>query len=80
MISEVRFADEFNRAFKRLRKRYRSLPQDLKQLLASLVENPQQGVELYNGLRKVSDDFLDQTIRDVGQGKFTTISIKSPDA
>ncbi len=43
MIREVRFADEFNRAFKRLKKRYRSLPQDLKQLLASLVENPQQG-------------------------------------
>ena len=41
MIREVRFADEFNRAFKRLKKRYRSLPQDLKQLLASLVENPQ---------------------------------------
>ena len=53
MIQEVRFADEFNRAFKRLKKRYHSLPQDLKQLLASLVKNPQQGTELYNGMRKL---------------------------
>ena len=113
MIREVRFSDDFNRAFKRLKKRYRSLPQDLKQLLASLVENPQQGIELYNGMRKlrlsfaskgrgrsgggrviiqlavddtrltfvyiydksdmgnVSDEFLDQTIKDIRQGKFT---------
>ena len=122
MIRDVRFADEFNRAFKRLKKRYRSLPQDLKQLLASLVENPQQGTELYNGMRKlrlsiaskgrgrrgggrviiqlavddtrltfvyiydksdmgsVSDEFLDQAIKDIGQGKFTAIAIKSPEA
>ena len=57
MIREVRFADEFNRAFKRLKKRYRSLPQDLKRLLASLVENPQQGTELYNGMRKLRLSF-----------------------
>ena len=122
MIREVRFADEFNRAFKRLKKRYRSLPQDLKQLLASLVENPQQGTELYNGMRKlrlsfaakgqgkrgggrviiqlavddtrltfvyiydksdmgnVTDEFLDQAIKDIGQGHFTTITIDSPEA
>ena len=122
MICEVRFSDEFNRAFKRLKKRYRSLPQDLKQLLASLVDNPQQGVELYNGMRKlrlsfaskgrgrrgggrviiqlavddtrltfvyiydksdmgnVSDEFLDQTIKDIGQGKFSTIAIDRPEA
>ena len=118
MIKEIRFSDEFSRAFKRLKKRYRSLPSDLKQLLASLVENPNQGVELYNGMRKVrlnfasksrgkrgggrviirlavsdtsltfvyiydksdmenvSDEFLDQVIIDVGQGKFSPISIE----
>jgi mRNA-degrading endonuclease RelE of RelBE toxin-antitoxin system len=122
MIREVCFADEFNRAFKRLKKRYHSLPQDLKLLLASLVENPQQGTELYNGMRKlrlcfaskgrgrrgggrviiqlavedtrltfvyiydksdldnVSDEFLDQTIKDIGQGKFTSVDIDSPEA
>jgi mRNA-degrading endonuclease RelE of RelBE toxin-antitoxin system len=118
MIKEIRFSDEFSRAFKRLKKRYRSLPSDLKQLLASLVENPNQGVELYNGMRKVrlnfasknrgkrgggrviirlavsdtsltfvyiydksdmdnvSDEFLDQVIIDVGQGKFSPLSIE----
>ena len=117
MIQEIRFADEFNRAFKRLKKRYRSLPSDLKQLLASLVSNPKQGKELYNGMRKirvnftskgkgkrgggriivrlavnetsltfvyiydksdfdnVSDEFLDQIIVDVGQGKYTSLPI-----
>lgn len=53
MIKEVRFSDDFQRAFKRLKKRYRSLPDDLKQLLLSLVDNPRQGVELYDGMRKV---------------------------
>lgn len=118
MIKEIRFSDEFSRAFKRLKKRYRSLPNDLKKLLASLVENPNQGVELYNGMRKVrlnfasknrgkrgggrviirlavsdtsltfvyiydksdmdnvSDEFLDQVIIDVGQGKFSPLSIE----
>ena len=122
MIREVRFSDDFNRAFMRLKKRYRSLPQDLKQLLASLVENPQQGIELYNGMRKLrlsfaskgrgrsgggrviiqlavddtrltfvyiydksdmgnaSDEFLDQTIKDIGQGKFTELTIDSSEA
>ena len=117
MIQEIRFSDEFNRAFKRLKKRYRSLPADLKQLLASLVTNPKQGTELYNGMHKirvnftskgkgkrgggrviirlavnetsltfvyiydksdydnVSDEFLDQIIVDVGQGKFTSLPI-----
>ena len=53
MIQEVRFSDEFNRAFKRLKKRYHSLPEDLKKLLASLIESPKQGVELYSGMRKI---------------------------
>ena len=122
MIKEIRFSEEFDRAFKRLKKRYRSLPQDMKQLLASLVENPQQGTELYNGMRKlrlsfaskgrgkrgggrviiqlaiddtrltfvyiydksdmgnVTDEFLDQTIKDIGLGRFTTVTINSPEA
>ena len=122
MIKEIRFSEEFDRAFKRLKKRYRSLPDDVKKLLASLVENPEQGVELHNGLRKVrisfaskghgkrgggrviiqlavtedcltfvyiydkadmqnvSDNFLDQVIRDVGEGKFNSVFIDSPEA
>lgn len=64
MIREVRFSDEFNRAFKRLKKRYRSLPADLKRLLVSLVSDPEQGTELYNGMRK-----LRLSIESKGRGK-----------
>ena len=53
MIREVRFSYDFQRAFKRLKKRYRTLPSDLKQMLLSLAENPLQGAELYDGMRKV---------------------------
>lgn len=116
MIREIRFAEEFNRAFKRLKKRYRSLPADLKQLLASLVADPLQGKELYDGMRKVrlsftskgkgkrgggrviiqltasqtsltflyiydksdmdnvSDDFLDEIIVEVTNGRFTSLN------
>ena len=64
MIREIRFSEEFDRAFKRLKKRYRSLPDDVKKLLESLVENPEQGVELHNGLRKVRISFASK-----GHGK-----------
>jgi len=53
MISEIRFSEEFQKAFKRLKKRYRSLPDDFKELLLSLQMNPFQGVELHDGMRKV---------------------------
>ena len=69
MIKEIRFSDEFSRAFKRLKKRYRSLPSDLKQLLASLVENPNQGVELYNGMRKVRLNFASKNRGKRGGGR-----------
>jgi mRNA-degrading endonuclease RelE of RelBE toxin-antitoxin system len=122
MIKDIRFSEEFDRAFKRLKKRYRSLPEDVKKLLASLVENPRQGAELYNGMRKVrlsfaskgrgkrgggrviiqlaitedsltfiyiydkadmqsvSDEFLDQVVKDVGEGRFNSLIIESPEA
>ena len=64
MIKEVRFSDDFQRAFKRLKKRYRSLPDDFKQLLLSLADNPRQGAELYDGMRKVRINFASK-----GRGK-----------
>ena len=69
MIREVRFSDEFNRAFKRLKKRYRSLPGDVKRLLASLVAMPQQGVELYGGMRKVRLSFTSKGRGKLGGGR-----------
>ncbi len=29
---------------------------------------------------RFADEFLDQAIKDIGQGKFTAIAIKSPEA
>ena len=40
MIKEIKFSEEFQRAFKRLKKRYRSLPEDFKALMSSLIDIP----------------------------------------
>lgn len=64
MIQEVRFSSDFQRAFKQLKKRYRSLPADFNQLLSSLKDNPFQGDELYDGMRKVRIAFSSK-----GRGK-----------
>ena len=49
----VRISEDFRVAYKRLKKRYKSLEPDFEQLLASLLKNPFQGAELENGARKV---------------------------
>ena len=49
----VRMSEDFRVAYKRLKKRHRSLQQDFERLLASLLQNPMQGVELDGGVRKV---------------------------
>lgn len=64
MIREVRFSTDFTRAFKQLKKRYRSLPENFSRLLLSLKENPFQGDELYDGMRKVRIAFTSK-----GRGK-----------
>ena len=46
-------SEDFRAAYKRLKKRHKSLEQDFEQLLASLLQNPMQGVELDGGARKV---------------------------
>lgn len=46
-------SEDFRAAFKKLKKRHRSLQQDFERLLASLLQNPIQGVELDDGVRKV---------------------------
>ena len=46
-------SEDFRAAYKRLKKRHKSLEQDFEQLLASLLQNPMQGLELDGGARKV---------------------------
>ena len=50
---KIKMSEDFRIAYKRLKKRHRSLEQDFEQLLLSLLQNPMQGVELENGVRKV---------------------------
>lgn len=50
---KVRMSEDFKVAYKRLKKRHRSLEEDFERLLMSLMENPEQGVELIEGVRKI---------------------------
>ena len=50
---KVRMSDDFKVAYKRLKKRHRSFEADFERLLLSLLKNPEQGVELIEGLRKI---------------------------
>ncbi|MCD7849830.1 MAG: type II toxin-antitoxin system RelE/ParE family toxin [Parabacteroides sp.] len=55
---------DFNKAFKRLSKKYHSLKSDLAALVGELEQNPQLGVDLGNGLHKVR-----MAIASKGKGK-----------
>lgn len=50
---KVRFSEEFVVAFKRLKKRHKSLQYDFDDLYGSLQNDPYQGVELFDGIRKI---------------------------
>ena len=53
MTVEIYLGEEFKRQFKRLAKKYRSLPTDFKVFIQGMETNPMQGVDLGNGMRKV---------------------------
>lgn len=60
----VRTSDDFKSAFKRLKKKYKSLEADFGALLFSLQENPRQGVEILEDIRKIR-----MNITSKGRGK-----------
>lgn len=64
MSFEIKTTPTFERSAKALMKRYRSLKSDLLVLIASLEQNPCQGVELCPGLRKMR-----MAITSKGRGK-----------
>lgn len=55
---------DFDRALKKLKKKYHSMAEDYLMLLNSLEKNPSEGVDLGNGLRK-----LRMAITSKGKGK-----------
>lgn len=50
---KVKISEDFRVAYKRLKKRHKSLECDFECLLASLLQDPIQGVELEGGVRKI---------------------------
>lgn len=53
MSFEIKTLRSFDKRLKRLAKKYHSIKEDLAVLVASLRENPAQGADLGNNLRKV---------------------------
>jgi len=49
----VKISEDFRTAYKRLKKRHKSLQTDFERLLSSLLQNPMQGIELDGGVRKI---------------------------
>ena len=64
MSCRITTSEDVERRMKRLAKKYRSMKQDYALLLASLTENPFQGADLGQGLRKVR-----MAIASKGKGK-----------
>ena len=64
MNFEVKTTSGFEKSAKSLAKKYRSLKSDLDDLISLLEENPNQGVELSPGIRKIR-----MTISSKGRGK-----------
>ena len=64
MSFEIRTTPRFERSAKALAKRHRSLKDDLKNLIVSLENDPEQGDELVPGIRKVR-----MAIKSKGRGK-----------
>jgi len=63
-MTNIVLGEEFKRQFRRLNKKYRSLPTDFRAFKESLQENPQQGEDLGQGIRKVR-----MAIASKGKGK-----------
>jgi mRNA-degrading endonuclease RelE of RelBE toxin-antitoxin system len=66
LMSKIQFSvtDEFEREFKRLKRKYRSLPDDIKQCQAEIERNPRTGVDLGSNIRKIR-----LSIKSKGKGK-----------
>lgn len=53
MNYKIKYISAFAKEFKRLGKKYRSMPQDYARLINELHANPEAGVSLGGGVRKV---------------------------
>lgn len=60
----IELSPTFRKAFKRLAKKYRSLPYDLEKLIGTIKDDPMTGVDLGQDLRKVR-----MSVASKGKGK-----------
>lgn len=72
----IRLSTSFQRDFKRLAKRHRSLSYDLKKLIASLKDNPLQGADLGWGCRKVRMAITSKDKGKSGGARVITLTIR----
>ena len=63
-MMRIVFTTDFKTAYKRLKKKYASFDADFRTLMRSLSEKPEQGVELFDGIRKIR-----LNIKSKGKGK-----------
>ena len=70
---------EFERQFKRFKKKYHSLVSDLRNFIDSLKENPFQGADLGRGIRKVRFGISDKGGGKSGGMRVITFSINKID-
>ena len=63
-MMKIRISDEFKSAYKRLKKKHKSLDADFEALLMSLQENPRQGVEIHDDIWEIR-----MNITSKGRGK-----------
>lgn len=52
-MTKFLFTSEFKTAYKHLKKKYASFESDFRSLMHSLPDNPDQGVELFDGMLKI---------------------------
>ena len=75
MSFEVKTTPRFERLFKQLLKKHRSLKEDLLDLIDSLEQNPSQGDELSPGIRKIRMAISSKGRGKSGGARITTYNI-----
>lgn len=75
MEVQISTYEEFERQFKRLRKKYKSLREDFKDFVKSLKANPFQGVELKGNVRKIRMQISSKGKGKSGGARILTLNI-----
>lgn len=75
----IKLLDEFERNFKRLSKKYRSMGEDFKTFKQSLEDNPMQGVDLGGNVRKVRFAISSKAKGKSGGARVITFNVKKGD-